>query len=495
MGIYNSIDEKKDEFTQTEENQIDEPKSNSKVKTNEFVLQEVKEIKLEYISKETESIIQKYNKMFEIVEKMAQILKMGDKSENKKKEINIDEKNIASIHNIKSKYIFKKIFNNINKMKFFRIIKYNKKLQKILNIDENDYRKFCEIEIELIPILNQHGKFINFHKKEDKSYFHIYFDDNKEEIKRNFLIKNENISKINIIIDYQIKSLDYLFSDCQCIKLITFKKFNRKKIDSMECMFNNCSSLIEINLSNFNTEDVTRMNEMFRNCKLLEELNLSKFDTKNVVSMHQIFKGCSSLTELNLSNFNTMKVTDMSCMFNDCSSLEKLNLSNFKTNKLEYINSMFSGCSSLKEINLSNFNTKNVINMDYIFNRCSSLKEINLSNFITDNIITMCNIFSDCSSLKEIDISNFNTENVTDMSDMFSGCAALKKINLLNFKTKNLTKANRMFYGCLSLEDINLSNFNLNDIVEVESMFKGCSNGLIKKLKNEYKIKRDEVFD
>ena len=36
-------------------------------------------------------------------------------------------------------------------------------------------------------------------KKED--YIHIYFNNNEEEIKRNYLEKNEKVAKIKILID------------------------------------------------------------------------------------------------------------------------------------------------------------------------------------------------------------------------------------------------------------------------------------------------------
>ena len=45
----------------------------------------------------------------------------------------------------------------------------------------------------------------------DKKYYHIYFNGNKEEIKRNYLNENENVSKLKIIIDYQVKSFKKLF--------------------------------------------------------------------------------------------------------------------------------------------------------------------------------------------------------------------------------------------------------------------------------------------
>ena len=39
-------------------------------------------------------------------------------------------------------------------------------------------------------------------------YYHIYFNNDKKEVKRNFLNKNENVEKIKIIIDFQIKSFE-----------------------------------------------------------------------------------------------------------------------------------------------------------------------------------------------------------------------------------------------------------------------------------------------
>ena len=98
---------------------------------------------------------------------------------------------------------------------------------------------------------------------ENEIYYHIYFNDNKEEIKRNNLNENDNVSKIKIIIDYQVKSFKELFYRCYCIEYIYFKKFYRKNINNMEDMFLECSSLKELNLSNFNTNNVTNMEYMF----------------------------------------------------------------------------------------------------------------------------------------------------------------------------------------------------------------------------------------
>ena len=150
--------------------------------------------------------------------------------------------------NIKSDYILKKLFNNMEKRISLKIIKCNINIQKRLKIDINNYKdfseKFSSIELEIIPIQNEYGPFIDI-KEENKKYFHIYFNDNKEEIKKTELNNEDKVSKINIIIDYQIKSFKELFNYCICIEYINFKKFYRNNITDMSYMFFECSSLKE----------------------------------------------------------------------------------------------------------------------------------------------------------------------------------------------------------------------------------------------------------
>ena len=121
------------------------------------------------------------------------------KKENITSEVNLD--------NIKSKNNAKKIFDFISKFKLLSIIKNNKKKQRRLNNNISDYKKYFEIEIELIPIKNKYGKFNN----NEDLYFHMYFNDNKEEIDKNYITKFNKVSKIKIIIDYPITSFANLF--------------------------------------------------------------------------------------------------------------------------------------------------------------------------------------------------------------------------------------------------------------------------------------------
>ena len=267
----------------------------------------------------------------------------------------------ASLENKLNSYLFKKIFGYLRKNKMLEIIKYNKKIQNILDINIDDYKEylglFSPIEIEIKPPINKYGNFINIVNKE---YFHIYFNDDKEETKRNYLTKNDNVSKIKIVIDYQVKSFEKLFFDCNCVESLSLKKCYRNNICDISHMFCVCSSLKELNINNLNTNNIKDMNALFCGCSLLKELNISNFNTDNVTDMSAMFFECSSLKELNLSNFNTHNVNDMSYMFFGCSSLKELNLSNFHINKDTSMNQMFYGCSEeLKEkIKAQNANIK-----------------------------------------------------------------------------------------------------------------------------------------
>ena len=205
--------------------------------------------------------------------------------------------------NIKSDYFIQKLFANMQKRISLKIIKCNINIQKRLNININNYKdfseKFSSIELEIIPIQNEYGPFIKI-KEENKKYFHIYFNNNKEEIKKTELNKEDKVSKINITIDYQIESFFELFNDCKCIESINFKKFYRNNITNMSYMFYECSSLKELNLSNFNTNNVTNMSYMFYECSSLNELNLSNFNTNNVTNMDFMFYECSDKLKLKI---------------------------------------------------------------------------------------------------------------------------------------------------------------------------------------------------
>ena len=385
-------------------------------------------------------------------------------------EFNNNLEESSSWTRIKSAYILKQICEHLNPKKLLNFIKYNKKVQDRLNINNNDYLNEylkIELEMELIPVENKCIKFINVHKHQ-RANFHFYFDDNPVENKNHYINKDEKVKKIKIIIDNEIKSFDRLFENSSCIKKIRFLKFNKKDIENMSNMFLGCSSLEEIDLSHFNTDNVTNMSYMFF--------------------------GCSSLKGLNLSKFNTNNVTNMKFMFCECSSIKRLNLFNFNTNKVTTMRGMFDGCSSLEKIDLSNFDTHKVNNMCQMFRKCSSLKEINVSNFYTNEVENMCEMFKDCLSLKELNLSSFHSNNLMLMNFMFGGCTSLEKLNLSNFDSKNIFIVNcrlgqsyfsniltntvkpiKLMLNMCPFYGINNPGFNLFNIIGMTNIFDGCS--------------------
>ena len=231
-------------------------------------------------------------------------------SNKESKNKNKDDENVKSntlFENIKGDYFLQKLYDNLLKKKKLEIVKLNKKMQKRLNLNINDYKEYSEIftpiEIEIRPAEGKFGKFININEN-DKLFYHIYFNDAKKEIKDKYIICEEDkVTKIIIILDFQVISFKNMFSNCKCIEFIHFKKFYRTNITDMSYMLSGCTSLKELNLTNFNTNNVSNMAMMFFGCSSLKELNLSIFNTNNMVYMNSMFSGCLSLKKLNLSNF------------------------------------------------------------------------------------------------------------------------------------------------------------------------------------------------
>ena len=165
-------------------------------------------------------------------------------------EISDDYKQNYHLNDIKSNYILKKILCLIKIKKLLEIIRYNKNLQKRLIKDINDYKEYLQIEIEVILDENNYGKFINI-EDNGKSFYHIYFNDSKEDINKNSINENDKVNKIKIIIDYDIKCLNKLFKSCLCLKKINVIKCKRKDIKNLKGMFIGCTNLEEVNLSKF----------------------------------------------------------------------------------------------------------------------------------------------------------------------------------------------------------------------------------------------------
>ena len=164
------------------------------------------------------------------------------------------------LNNLKSKYILQIIFENIQKNSYLKLINYNKNIQNKLNISIDNYihlynKKFqIEIEITMAQLYigekNKEYKFINIINEEDEKYYHIYFNDETEEIKRTYIKLEEKASKIKVLIDKEVKSIEALFEHCYCIEGIKFIKFNRTDFTSYKKMFYWCQYLRNLDILN-----------------------------------------------------------------------------------------------------------------------------------------------------------------------------------------------------------------------------------------------------
>ena len=132
-------------------------------------------------------------------------------SKNQNKDIKSDQQN-SILQNIKSNYFLERIYDNILKKKSLEIVKYNKKMQNRINLSIKAYKeyseKFTQIELEIIPCNNKYGRFINITENQ-KLFYHIFFNDNKEEIENKYSINEEDkVTKIRIVIDYKLNHLE-----------------------------------------------------------------------------------------------------------------------------------------------------------------------------------------------------------------------------------------------------------------------------------------------
>ena len=109
------------------------------------------------------------------------------------------------LRKLKSDYFIQKFFGYMPERKSLETIRYNKNIQKRIDININHYKayseKYSSIEIEIKTVNNKYGKFINIQKEEEEKYYHIYINNKEEEIKRNYINEGEEIKIIRIKID------------------------------------------------------------------------------------------------------------------------------------------------------------------------------------------------------------------------------------------------------------------------------------------------------
>ena len=94
-----------------------------------------------------------------------------NKKEEQGKSKLIDSNN--KLRKIESNFFIQKFFGYLSERKSLETIRYNKSIQKRINININHYKAYTEtkttktsIELDIIPMKGKYGKFINI-KEED----------------------------------------------------------------------------------------------------------------------------------------------------------------------------------------------------------------------------------------------------------------------------------------------------------------------------------------
>jgi len=189
---------------------------------------------------------------------------------------NNNTNNNNNLDNIRSKYILRQIFSNMDLGKKLKIVNYNKNFQNNLDLTLNDYKYYSlpiEIEIEIIKLT----------KKKAKKFFFYFFENIKKFFDIKYKYKNSDEYKI-------LSKIEELFGDIEKIILT-----NRKKIENLYKFFYGCSFITSIKFIKYIETRITNTSCMFYNCYSLEKLDLSNFYTKKVTDMSHMFSGCKKL--------------------------------------------------------------------------------------------------------------------------------------------------------------------------------------------------------
>ena len=99
------------------------------------------------------------------------------------------------IFKIKLTKFFITMFNHLEKSLSLNIVRYNNQLKNILGMNINDYENCSKIEIDIFPIPDKIGKFVNVNAK-NKDNLHIYLNDDLKESKKYNISKDDHINKI-----------------------------------------------------------------------------------------------------------------------------------------------------------------------------------------------------------------------------------------------------------------------------------------------------------
>ena len=331
----------------------------------------------------------KYNEIFEIIQRKNNADININIQKEKEKKIDIIEKELENMKN-ENKKLLKSLSETKNEMDKIST-EYKMQLDKKNKEYEDEIKKLkCENEFQL-SLKSEEYK--NYKARKDKA-MEIYQESIRELKEKN----KTNIKKFEEYLKILEKRISYVKNEITIIYKIN-KNENFVKIfdeDFVKDKKDYCKILYEGKeyelQENFDVKNITDKNSELLEIKLKVE--------KKIKSFYSMFYKCTSLLYLpDISKFDTSNFTSLTDMFCDCSSLLFLpDISKWNISKVERLSEMFDGCSSLMFLpDISKWDTSNVLSMNSTFANCKSLVYLpDISKWNISKVEKKSNMFKDC---------------------------------------------------------------------------------------------------
>ena len=399
---------------------------------------------------------------------------------------------------------------------------YNKKWQYLIDLLlKVDYHKRPDIE-EVYEFINDRFDSFTFSKGDEITLIYEVLNEYKCRIFGKQFVEN-NKNKIDLIINQtrteltsvyklnkgentitmilkdDVRSLEYMFYECNVNNIDNLKNFNTKYIYDFSYMFFSCSNWLSLHylkdwdvskginfscmfgqchwffnldaLKNWNVSNGENFYRMFWRCRKLSNIDgLKRWDVSNGKNFQGMFTDCESLNDLcALSNWNVYKSSNFSYMFFNCKSLSFLySLKTWNVSNGDCFEEMFWGCTSLFNLDgLENWNVSKARCFKSMFGFCSSLSDISkLKNWNVSNVIFFQGMFNQCQNLGNLyALQNWNVSNGLNFSYMFYGLKKLYNFDfLIGWKILKESNVSDMLSECGRTRlNFNLVNWELSE--------------------------------
>jgi len=226
---------------------------------------------------------------------------------------------------------------------------------------------------------------------------------------------------LNFIDVSQIRNMDYLFSEAECLDGWSsdnrsfngdISKWNVSNVTSMSNMFR--GSVFNGDISKWDVSAVTDMSGMFKNAQFNGDI--SQWNVSKVKNMGEMFKN----TEFDgtISQWNVSNVTNMDEMFSDSQFAGDISL--WDVSNVERMSGMFA--KSQFNGDISQWNVSNVTSMREMF--AASRFNGDLSHWDMSKVETIRKMFFECSSFCG-DVSSWKLKSKVDQYEAFEGSNAV----------------------------------------------------------------------